>query len=184
MKARLFNPCSEVGENPTLENPSPFQLSQKKNNSILLPGESVIATVSWTGATRLQTQFTLRRMWVRQRGERAKREEDEGHRRSGYSLQGGWNRKRRREREREREEIRAGRWREEGGEDLTWLVPCALCAETSESAKAYARLVPTRITSALLISTQLVLVMVEFTENPPPLLFVALFMRVHLCACA
>lgn len=39
---------------------------------------------------------------------------------------------------REMEEIRA----ERGGEDLTWHVPCALCAWMSESAKAYAHLTP------------------------------------------
>lgn len=80
-------------------------------------------------------------------------------------------------RKEEQEEIRAGRRGDGGGEDLTWLVPRNLCAKMSESAKAYAHLVPHCSTPTLLISTHVLWALVHFTEMA--LLFVS---SVYLCA--
>lgn len=59
-------------------------------------------------------------------------------------------------------------------------MPCILCTEMSESAKAYAHLVPTSIIPALLVSTHVILTLMCFTEIS--FLFVIVY-KLYACLC-
>lgn len=83
---------------------------EKTNNSILCPGESIIATTSGTRATRLQMQCTSLRMWARQRAkELTRRAVETGETGTVCS-----------------EQFRDRRLELKEGEDSTWLVSCTL----------------------------------------------------------